>query len=257
LQGWPLRAAALLVLAGLLLGGLPAGAQDVPKTGNSAVKPVDRKDQANWLKRHERFLERAKQGDVDVLFLGDSITQGWEGSGKEEWKEKFEPLKAANFGIGGDRTEHVLWRITEGKELEGINPKVVVLMIGTNNMGANTAAQIAEGVGAIVAELRKQKPSAKFLLLGIFPRNTGARNEKVASGKASEAVRDKIKYTNEKIARFADGKQVRYLDIGDRFLGQDGDLTREIMPDWLHLSAAGYKIWGEAIQGAVKEMLAN
>src|SRR5690348_111913 len=103
--------------------------------------------------RHKAFLEIAKKGGVEVLFLGDSITHGWEG--QAAWKKYFEPLKAANFGIGGDRTQHVLWRITEGKELEGINPKAAVIMIGTNNMGPNSSEEIADGVAAIVSTLRK------------------------------------------------------------------------------------------------------
>src|SRR5205814_1275689 len=115
---------------------------DDKKPSHTAVTPVPR-EQAPWVKRHKAFLERAKQGDVDVLFLGDSITQGWEGAGKQVWKDHFEKLKAANFGIGGDQTQHVLWRITEGKELEGIHPKVIVLMIGTNNMGAERDGKVS------------------------------------------------------------------------------------------------------------------
>ncbi len=135
------------------------------KKDNPSAKPLDRNND-----RHKKFLEIAKKGDVDVLFLGDSITQGWEGSGKEAWKKNFEPLKAANFGIGGDQTGHVLWRLTEGKELEGIQPKVAVIMIGTNNTGGHSAENIAGGITAIVEELRKQRPNCKILLLGVFPR---------------------------------------------------------------------------------------
>src|SRR5262245_13075156 len=158
------RTALLFGVLGLFL---PAGLvhADDKKPSHSAVTPVDRKADS-WVKRHEALLARAKQGNVDVLFLGDSITQGWQGAGKEAWKEHIAPLHAANFGISGDRTEHVLWRITTGKELAGIHPKVVVLMIGTNNMGSNTAAEIADGVKAIVHELRHERPKAKILLLG-------------------------------------------------------------------------------------------
>jgi lysophospholipase L1-like esterase len=194
---------------------------------------------------HGRFLERAKQGSVDVLFVGDSITQGWAGSGKEVWKERFEPLKSANFGIGGDQTQHVLWRLQDGKELEGISPKIVVLMIGTNNTGRNSAEQIAEGVTAIVHELTKQLPQGKVLLLGVFPRGP----------KPSDPVRGKIKDINERIAKLDDGKQIRYLDIGDKFLKPDGTLTKEIMPDYLHLSKQGYQIWADSIQPSLTEMM--
>src|SRR5215471_9090166 len=163
------RIALILLSAGAVLAGpWVTRADDKP---NTAVKPADRKDKG-WVKLHESFLERAKKGDVDVLFLGDSITQGWGGpQAKEVWEKSFAALKPANFGIGGDQTQHVLWRITEGKELEGIQPKAVVLMIGTNNMGGHSAEQIAEGVTAIVKELNAQRPKAKVLLLGIFPRS--------------------------------------------------------------------------------------
>jgi lysophospholipase L1-like esterase len=220
-------------------------ADDKPQ--HSAVKPNQRMDKGA-VKLHESFLERAKKGDVDVLFLGDSITQGWGGgSAKEVWEGAFGKLKPANFGIGGDRTEHVLWRITEGKELEGIQPKVVVLMIGTNNMGSNSAEQIADGVTAIVKELNHQRPHTKTLLLGIFPR----------SAKATDAVREKIKDCNGRIAKLDDGKMVHYLDIGGKFLESDGSLSKEIMPDALHLSKKGYQIWADAIKEDLGKLLAN
>jgi lysophospholipase L1-like esterase len=241
----------MVATAGAALLAATARADDKPNRENSAVKPVPR--EGGWMKRHESFLERARKGDVDVLFLGDSITQGWEGPGKKAWADQLAPLKAANFGIGGDRTEHVLWRITEGKELEGINPKAFVVMIGTNNMASNTAAEIAAGVTAIVKELRRQRPEAKVLLLGIFPRNSRPKED--GNGQPVEAVRDKIHYTNEKIAKLADGKSVFYLDIGGKFLTQNGELTKEIMPDYLHLSEKGYEIWADAIRDALKSML--
>ena len=252
-QGW---AGTLLALAGLLLGGLPARAQDVRKADNTAVKPVDRKDQGGWQKRHERFLERAKQGDVDVLFLGDSITHGWESNGKKVWEEHFAPLKAANFGIGGDRTQHVLWRITEGKELDGIDPKVAVLMIGTNNASSNTAKEIAEGVEAIVKELRRQKPKVKVLVLGVFPRG-GKRREKEQTEVKAEDLHPKIKEINGLIAKLDDGKAVKYLDIGGKLLDKSGDLQKAVMYDFLHLTDNGYAIWAEAIKPNVVNMLGD
>lgn len=211
------------------------------KKENTATKPVP-KDK----KRHEGFVELARKGGIDVLFLGDSITGGWRGPpGQEAWKKHFEPLHAANFGIGGDRTQHVLWRLQNG-ELEGIHPKLAVLMIGTNNLGNNTVEQIAEGITAIVHEIHKQQPQIKVLLLGIFPR----------SQKASDPIRDKIKDINKIIAKLDDGgKTVRYLDIGDKFLDKSGNLPKETMPDYLHLSKVGYKIWAEAIQPTVDELL--
>jgi len=218
------------------------GTDDKPQ--NAAVKPNQRKDKGA-VQRHEAFVERAKKGDVDVLFLGDSITQGWEGAGKEVWSKEFGQLKPANFGIGGDRTEHVLWRITEGKELEGIHPKAIVLMIGTNNMGSNSAEQIAEGVTAIIKELNHRLPHTKVLLLGIFPR----------SPKATDTFRAKIKDCNERIAKLDEGKLVRYLDIGGKFLESDGSLSKNIMPDYLHLSQKGYQIWADAIKEDLGKLL--
>jgi len=186
-----------------------------------------------------------------------SLTQGWEGpDGSEAWKKHFEPLKAANFGAGGDRTEHVLWRLTEGKELEGIHPKVCVLMIGTNNTGSNTAEQIADGVKAVVAELHKQRPETKVLLLGVFPRSAKPGNsygDKKEIG-ASD-LNTKIPEINKMIGKLDDGKTVKYLDIGPKFLDKENGLSRDVMPDFLHLSKKGYEIWAEAIMEPVESLL--
>lgn len=241
---WGLRGLLGLALGVSLLvrAGIPVQADD-KKADSTATKAAPRDDK--WLKRHEGFIEIAKKGNVDVLFLGDSITDGWRGkNGGTVWKERFEPLKAANFGIGGDRTQHVLWRIQNG-ELDGIKPKAAVLMIGTNNMSTNSAEEIADGIKAIVTELQKRAPQTKLLLLGIFPR----------SAKGTDAVREKIKTANKIIARLDDGKQVRYLDIGEKFLDKDGELTKEIMPDFLHLSPKGYGIWADAIKVPLDELL--
>ena len=207
----------------------------------TTTRPVPR--DGSWMKLHARFLERARSSEgIDLLFLGDSITQGW--GNNAVWQRYYGPRNAANFGIGGDRTEHVLWRIQNG-EIDGISPKVVVLMIGTNNSGSNSAGEIAEGIKAIVTTLREKLPRTKVLLLGVFPRGERPDNP----------VRAKLAAVNEIIATLDDGENVKYLDIGERFLNDDGTLSREIMPDFLHLSRKGYRIWADAIEPTLWSML--
>jgi len=209
---------------------------------NSAIIPVTRCD---WLDRHEGFVAIAKNGGVDLLFLGDSITDGWRKGGKAIWDKEFAPLKAANFGISGDRTQHVLWRLQNG-ELDGIKPKLAVLMIGTNNLGSNSDDEIVDGIKAIIKELHAKTPATKLLLLGIFPRNV----------KAEDTARGRIKQINSVIAKLDDGgKTVKYLDIGDKFLEPDGTLPKDIMPDALHPNAKGYQIWADAVSELVLKML--
>jgi lysophospholipase L1-like esterase len=199
---------------------------------------------AKFMQLHEEFLDRARQGNVDVLFLGDSITAGWNGQ-KGTWETYFGNLNAANFGIGGDRTQHVLWRIENG-ELEGIKPKVVVLMIGTNNLAADPPDRIAAGITRIVETIRSKLPETKVLLLGIFPRGE----------QPTDPNRAKIKSINETIAKLDDGgKTVRYLDIGEKFLEPDGTITKQTMPDFLHLSRHGYQAWADAIDPVLAEMM--
>ena len=152
-----------------LLGAAPGLAQDY--AGHSAINPAPR-DGDWWQQRAEKLNQSVKDTpDAQLVFIGDSITQGWEGSGAKIWKERYAPRKAVNLGIGGDRTQHVLWRLDNGN-LENIRPKAAVVMIGTNNSNGidNTAGQIIEGVTAIVQRLRKGVPDTKVLLLGIFPR---------------------------------------------------------------------------------------
>jgi lysophospholipase L1-like esterase len=239
-----LAAAALFVALGLSAVTASLQAQD-----NPAAKPVKSFNKA----RHEQFLKIVAKGDADVIFLGDSITQGWEGAGKKAWADTFAPLKAVNLGIGGEQTGHVLWRITEGKELEPIKPKVAVIMIGTNNTGRDSAEQIAGGIKAIIDELRKQKPEMKILLLGVFPRGGGVKKEDTAA--PPEKLNPKIKQINERIEKFADGKMVFYKDIGEKFLESDGSLSKKIMPDLLHLSPEGYERWAAAIKDDVMKLM--
>src|SRR3954464_436209 len=173
----------------LSLVAAPAFA-DEPKKEAKANDAAIAAPHEGTLKRHEGFNERVKKGNVDLIFIGDSITQGWEGSGAKVWKEFYDKRNAVNLGIGGDRTQHVLWRLDHGN-IDGIKPKLAVLMIGTNNSGSNTSEQIAEGVKLIVEKLRSKLPNTKVLVLGIFPRadNFDAAKNKTEKGTPDDAKR--------------------------------------------------------------------
>lgn len=247
--------AVVLALVGLI-GGAAFGQPEPRQSGppvvmeavHTAVTPVPRKDEW-WVKRQESMNERVKKGaeakDVEVVFIGDSITQGWEGAGRGVWEKRYAPHKAVNLGIGGDRTQHVLWRLDHGN-LDGIAPKVAVVMIGTNNTNGsdNTAAEIADGIKKIVGKVHEKSPETKVLLLAVFPR-----------GEAGDPQRDKIAQVNGIIKELDDGKRVRYLDIGGKFLEEDGSLPKNLMPDLLHLSERGYEVWGEAMGPLLEEMM--
>ena len=182
---------------------------------------------------------------MDLAFIGDSITQGREGRGKEVCKKNYGHRKAINLGIGGDRTEHVIWRLTHGN-LAKIRPKVAVVMIGTNNTGHfdQDPAQVAAGVKRILEILAERLPETKIVLHGIFPRGAGSLDEKRLNNIA----------INQKIRRFADGDRVHYLEIGDQFIESDGTISTEIMPDRLHLSKKGYERWAQALEPKLSEL---
>ena len=205
----------------------------------------DGQPQAGFVKSHESFVAIAKKGEAQVVFLGDSITAGWNGQ-KALFEKEYAQYQAANFGIGGDRTQHVLWRVKNG-EFEGIKPKVVVLMIGTNNSGSgdNSVEQIASGVNKIIEAIHERTPDTKVLLLAIFPRGPS---------EANNPGRTKNKAVNVLLAKSADSQKVHYLDISDKFLAADGTLSKEIMPDLLHLNAKGYQIEADAIRAKLAEL---
>lgn len=236
--------ALLLVLCGLL--SLSAG--------EDPAQPFPRSKDYNWMSvkawndRHAKHLEMIKSGGGDLLFVGDSITEGWGGAGKEVWAKEYAPGKALNIGIGGDTTQNVLWRLANG-EVAGLTPKVIVLMIGTNNFGLNgdQPADVIRGVTAVVSSLREKLPGAHVLLLGIFPRDANPQ----------AGIRAKIAEVNTGISKLDDGKAVHYLDIGKVFAEPDGSLKKEIMPDFLHLSGEGYKRWADAIRQPLTDLLAK
>jgi len=219
---------------------------------NLAIVPVPRT--GSITNRQSQVLQRAKDapGDYDIEFIGDSITQGWEGAGKNVWKEYYGNRKVINFGVSGDRTEHVLWRFENG-QLDGIKPKAAVVMIGTNNSNKNkdgtdtyTDADILEGVTAIVQQIRTRQPDTKIILLGIFPR-----------GKAFNPQRGRLLEINQALARLDDAQHIFFMDIGSKFIENDGSITTNMMRDALHPGEAGYKIWADAIEPKLKELLAG
>jgi lysophospholipase L1-like esterase len=196
--------------------------------------------------RHEGFVETAKAGNIDLLLHGDSITDWWvQGDDNRKVFEKyFGHMRTANFAIAGDTTQGVLWGLHNG-EGQGFQPKAVMLMVGTNNTGASTAPEIAEGVGAVVLEMRRDFPEAKILLLAIFPRSV-----------PGDPVRDKITDVNRIISKLDDQRHVFYLDIGSKFLDETGVfLPDSFRVDNLHPQAKGYDIWGEAVQTKLAELM--
>jgi lysophospholipase L1-like esterase len=225
-----------LVLAATLGAQAPAtlpaadASVGVPKANNAA-----------FFAKHEAFLQRAKAGPVGLLFLGDSITEGWN-SVPGLWDEHFGRHQPANFGIGGDQTQHVIWRLENG-ELDGIDPRVVVLMIGTNNSGANTAPQITAATRKIVRLIQNHLPRTQVLLLAIFPR--GPRVDSRGASEDGVTRMAVIQDVNTELARLDDGRMVR----------PDGKIPLEVMPDQLHLSPLGYRIWAEGMQPLLHEML--
>lgn len=212
---------------------------------NTALLAEPRTDWAT--NRQELVLQRAKDnpGACDIVFIGDSITEGWEGAGRKVWHEFYGTRKCLNFGVGGDRTQHVLWRYAHG-QLDGLKPKVAVIMIGTNNSNGddNSAADILAGVRAIVEQTRNRLPQTKILLISIFPR-----------GETFSVQRGKILQVNQALEKLDDGKNIFYIDFGAKLIEPDGSISRRMMHDFLHPGPRGYQIWAEAMEPKIKELL--
>jgi len=235
----------------ICLAALLAVQSAVAADTNTALIPVPRDFPTNWMSRHLENVAVAKRGGVDILFLGDSITDGWhwDTGGRRIWEKTFAPRHAANFGIGYDRIQNVLWRVENG-ELDGIDPKVIVLLIGTNNSGneddgkpRNTTPEIVAGISNLVRRIEFHLPNAKIILFGIFPR-----------GEKNDPIREQVKAVNAGISKLADGK-IKFMDIGDKFLTADGTLPRALFPDLLHPNEKGYQIWADEIVPAVDKMV--
>lgn len=228
--------ASIIALLGMMAG------QDAPKP--SSIVPAPRTDGA--VDRQTEVVRRVKdaKGPVSVVFVGDSITQGWEGAGKERWDAVIAPLNAINIGVSGDRTEHVLWRLNEAP-LTPLAPKAIVLMIGTNNLGhgSSNAEETLLGVRSVIETLRTQCPEATVVVCGIFPR-----------GERFNAMRGDILQINQVLGKLA-GDHVVVRDFGQRFLKDDGSISSEIMPDFLHLSPAGYAIWADEMTPLLSRLI--
>lgn len=263
-----------LLVAALLMSGIssqnavaqagadePAPSRETATGGNkgprrppgTADQPVPRND-ANSRLAHEQMVANLKKGQIDVYFAGDSITRRWRATDYPQflanWNENFFGWNAANFGWGGDTIQNILWRLQNG-ECEGIQPKVIVLLAGTNNVGNTPAsearvADIAKGIEALLDTLREKAPEARIILMGILPRNDGAD---------PTALMASIQKINETISRFADGKTIRYLSINDKLADNDGKLFEGMTVDRLHLSLKGYQVWADALKPLLTEML--
>ncbi len=212
-----------------------------PRTAETALSPTT--INAN---RQTEFLERAKDKSIKLVFLGDSITDGWPKMGKATWEKFYKKYNPADFGVSGERTEHTLGHIAAGV-LDGLHPKVVVIMIGTNNIGQckdEKPEWVAAGVRKIVDTVHQKLPGTKVLLLGVFPRST-----------KDSPLRQAVTAINDIISKFDDEKKTRYLDITSKFLDAAGEIPKDIMPDELHPNAAGYEIWAKSMQPLLDEMM--
>lgn len=235
----------------------PAATKEKPKDVVAATTPAPR-DHQGWKDRHASMNKQASETKWDLVFMGDSITQGWEGAGKEVWNKHYAERKAGNLGISGDETEHLAWRLENGN-LEGQAPKVAVIMIGTNNLGnvKHSPEAVIAGITKVVEIVQQHSPKTEILLLGVFPRGEQPDNP----------FREQIKEVNEGIAKLASKEgaeegegergKVHFLDIADAFLEEDGRLSKKVMPDFLHLSPEGYQRWAKAIEPKLKKLLAG
>ncbi|HEU4779307.1 MAG TPA: GDSL-type esterase/lipase family protein [Steroidobacteraceae bacterium] len=227
--------------------------------GRSPFEPSDvaaARTDANSKLAHEELLAKRKAGQIDVYFVGDSITRRWGASDPQyqdllaHWRASFQGWNAANFGWGADQTQHMLWRLKNG-ELDGLNPKVVVIMAGTNNVGSATplgdsrerADEVARGVAAVVREIRQRVPNATVVVTGITPRNDNI------------AVMPVINQANRQIGRLADGKAVRYININEQLAFPDNRLRPGMANDGLHLTVKAYQVWADALKPIFTEIL--
>ncbi len=234
-------------LFALLLNALQAFLEPISASAEQirAAIPAPQPE-AWWMERHEQAVARMRQGHVDLVFIGDSITQGWEKDGRPVWNVFYRHRHAANLGYNGDQTDNVLWRLQNG-ELDVITPKLAVVMIGTNNATGreDPPEETAAGIQAILRTLRTRLPETKILLLALFPRGLSP----------DDRLRRVNNAVNERLPALADQRQVFFLDLNGHFLDDSGRLPGEIMPDALHPNERGYRVWAEGMEDIVKRLM--
>ena len=233
------------IIAGIVLAlPIPTKAQD-PKP--AAIVPVPQTE-SWWTARHEHTLARVRQGNVDLLLIGDSITQGWDDEGRRIWDVYYGRRRAVNLGFSSDRTEHVLWRLNHG-EIDGIAPKLAVVMIGTNNTGArhDPPEETAKGIQAILTVLRTRLPVTKILLLSVFPRGASA----------NDPFRRLNAAINDCLPAYTDNEHVFFLDLSRHFLDDRGRLSQDLMPDYLHPSGRGYQVWADGMEDMIRTLMSE
>lgn len=218
---------------------------DVTEPPMYSVIPLE---PSQWQERRQEKLEQARTQQIDLLMIGDSITHFWdfEDFGLPVWNQHYQPRNGFNIGMGADRTEHVLWRLQNGA-VDNMQPKVAVLLIGTNNTGfrMDLAEHTANGIAAVLSELRQRLPTTKIVLLAIFPRHLSPHNE----------MRRRNDAINERIALLADNKSIYFLNINETFMNSQGELNADVMPDWLHLNEEGYRLWADAMEPMLNYLL--
>ena len=227
----------------------PAGAKPAPPVhiltppvnGVNPQLGADGKIQASYAAKHQAQCEALLANNSELVFIGDSITARWPA---ELLQEKFGAFRPANLGIGGDWFQNVLWRVQNGV-LDKIHPKAIVLLIGANNITAGTPDEVAEGVASLLKAIQEKAPASKILLLGILPRG----------GSIKEEINEKIRQTNAKLALLADNTRIFYLDVGDKLVEPDGSISREVMPDKLHVAAPGFARWMDAMKPTLDKLL--
>ncbi len=223
------------------------------EAANTAIIPTPELEDNHydWRARHERILSVKHQVDPEIVLIGDSITHFWEGDfetgtihgSKEAWNSLFAPYRVLNLGFGWDRTQNVLWRLDHG-ELEGLNPKIVVILIGTNNTGetnnarANDPDEIAEGLNAICDRINVYAPQATIVIMALLPREESSVHPR----------RKLIEEINRRYAQLANDREYNFVDIGPSLLGTDGTLSERIAFDFCHLTERGYQIWADALR---------
>ena len=208
------------------------------------------RDDEHFIERHDTFLKWIMERPIDLLFLGDSITRRWVDV-RPLWEHYFAIYQPANFGVGGDAVQNLLWQIQNG-QLDGFEPRVIVLLIGANNVPTNTGEEIASAINKVIDIIQKKLPDTQIILLAIFPRGPQTPDK---GNKENPYYMDIVNIANAELAKLGNEDNIHFLDFGSQFIGPDGEIDTDLMPDQLHIIEPGFKIWGEAMKDLLAELM--